>query len=166
MSGLRVEALGESFERRPPPRAVAPARGPPSADSGRPRRYARGVGSKTRPRARPLVGPADGVDPRVCYIADALRVVGDRYALLVLREIALGVRRFNDIRVNTGAPRETLTTRLRQLEDAGVIERHAYSQRPPRDEYVLTDAGRAILPVLEALRDWGERYAPHPAGTY
>jgi DNA-binding HxlR family transcriptional regulator len=102
----------------------------------------------------------------VCYIADALRVVGDRYALLVLREVVLGVHRFNDIRVNTGAPRETLATRLRQLEDAGLIARHAYSERPPRDEYVLTDAGRAIAPVLDALREWGERHAPHPAGTY
>ncbi|HEX6389033.1 MAG TPA: helix-turn-helix domain-containing protein [Solirubrobacteraceae bacterium] len=124
------------------------------------------MSSKSRPRTPPRVGPADGVDPRVCYIADALRVVGDRYALLVLREVVLGVHRFNDIRVNTGAPRETLATRLRQLEAAGLIERHAYSERPPRDEYVLTDAGRAIAPVLEALRDWGERHAPHPAGTY
>jgi len=99
---------------------------------------------------------ADG--PRVCSIADALEVVGDRYSLLVLRELGFGVRRFNDIRRNTGAPRETLAVRLRKLEEAGLIERRRYSERPPRDEYVLTEAGAAITPVLRSLRRWGERY--------
>jgi DNA-binding HxlR family transcriptional regulator len=97
--------------------------------------------------------------PRECSIADALELVGDRWSLLVLREIGFGVRRFSDIRTNTGAPRETLTARLRKLEDAGVIERRRYSQHPPRDEYLLTDAGRALTPVLTSLRKWGERYA-------
>jgi DNA-binding HxlR family transcriptional regulator len=96
---------------------------------------------------------------RVCSIADALDIVGDRYSLLVLRELGFGVRRFNDIRRNTGAPRETLAARLRKLEDAGVIARRRYSERPPRDEYVLTDAGKAITPVLRSLRRWGERFA-------
>jgi DNA-binding HxlR family transcriptional regulator len=103
--------------------------------------------------------PSLDVSPRVCSIADALDVVGDRWSLLILRELGLGVHRFNDIRDNVGAPRETLTTRLRELEQAGVIARRRYSERPPRDEYVLTDAGQAIVPVLRALRRWGERYA-------
>lgn len=88
-----------------------------------------------------------------------------------MREIAFGVHRFTDIRRHTGAPREILTARLRKLEDEGVIARRRYTERPPRDEYVLTDAGQALLPVLGALRAWGERYArapdagPPPAGT-
>ncbi|WP_436535943.1 winged helix-turn-helix transcriptional regulator [Actinoplanes sp. HUAS TT8] len=98
--------------------------------------------------------------PRVCSIADALDVVGDRYALLILREIGFGVRRFSDIRGRTGAPRDTLTNRLRDLETAGVIERRRYSEHPPRDEYYFTAAGEAITPVLGALREWGERFAP------
>jgi DNA-binding HxlR family transcriptional regulator len=97
--------------------------------------------------------------PRVCSIAEALELVGDRWSLLVLREIGFGVRRFKDIRINTGAPPETLTTRLRQLEEGGVITRQRYSERPPRDEYVLTEAGQDILPVLGALRQWGEKHA-------
>jgi DNA-binding HxlR family transcriptional regulator len=101
---------------------------------------------------------ADG--PRICPIADALELVGDRYALLILRELAFGVRRFSDIRRNTGAPRETLSARLRKLEDTGLIARRRYSEHPPRDEYVPTDAGRAITPVLQSLRRWGEQYAP------
>jgi DNA-binding HxlR family transcriptional regulator len=89
-------------------------------------------------------------------------VVGERYSLLILRELGFGVNRFSDIRHNTGAPRETLATRLRKLEEAGVITRRRYSAHPPRDEYVLTDAGAALLPVLRQLREWGEVYATDP----
>jgi DNA-binding HxlR family transcriptional regulator len=95
----------------------------------------------------------------VCPIADALEVVGGRWTLLVLRELGLGVHRFNDIQTNTGAPRETLALRLRKLEDAGLIERRQYSERPPRDEYVLTAAGKDLSPVLRSLWQWGERHA-------
>jgi DNA-binding HxlR family transcriptional regulator len=102
------------------------------------------------------LGPVDGV--RVCSIADALDVIGDRYTMLVLREIGLGFGRFSDIRRHVGAPRETLTLRLRKLEEAGVIERRRYNEHPPRDEYVMTEAGLALRPVLVALRAWGEQY--------
>ena len=95
----------------------------------------------------------------MCGIADALELVGERWSLLVLRELGLGVTRFNDIRHNTGAPRETLTARLRALEDGGVITRSQYSAHPPRDEYLLTEAGEALIPVLRSLRTWGEKYA-------
>jgi DNA-binding HxlR family transcriptional regulator len=97
--------------------------------------------------------------PRVCGISDALSVVGDRWALLVLRELDSGVHRFNDIQANTGAPRDRLATRLRELEEAGLITRRRYSERPPRDEYLLTSAGSAIGPVLSELQIWGETYA-------
>jgi DNA-binding HxlR family transcriptional regulator len=95
----------------------------------------------------------------VCGIADALDLVGDRFALLVLRELGLGVHRFSEIRANTGAPRDTLTVRLRQLEQAGLIARRQYQEHPPRDEYVLTEPGEQMGPVLAALRAWGERWA-------
>jgi len=97
--------------------------------------------------------------PRVCSIADALELVGERWSLLVVRELGFGVRRFTDIQVNTGAPRETLAQRLRKLEEAGVVERRRYSEKPPRDEYLLTPAGEGLLPVLAGLREWGERHA-------
>src|ERR1700733_9364764 len=92
--------------------------------------------------------------PRACPIADALGVVGERWSLLVLREIGFGVHRFQDIQVNTGAPRETLALRLRKLEEAGVIGRRRYCDHPPRDEYRFTDAGRELTPVLGALHTW------------
>jgi DNA-binding HxlR family transcriptional regulator len=94
--------------------------------------------------------------PRVCGIAGALEVVGEKWSLLVIRELFLGVRRFNDIAANTGAPRDILTARLRRLEEVGVIERREYSQRPPRFEYRLTPAGKELRPVIMALKQWGE----------
>ena len=113
--------------------------------------YARGVSLKSK-----STGISGG---RGCPIAAALDIVGDRWSLLVLRDLSRGIHRFNDIQARTGAPRDRLAARLRALEDAGVVERHQYSERPPRDEYVLTDAGRAIAPVLRELEIWGENHA-------
>ena len=102
----------------------------------------------------------------MCSIADALQLIGDRWALLTIRELSFGVTRFNEIQTNTGAPRASLTTRLRELEDAGLVERRRYNSRPPRDEYVLTPAGRELGPVLRELRVWGERHAtPRASGN-
>ena len=96
--------------------------------------------------------------PRVCSITDALALVGERYSLLVVREIRYGNTRFNDIAAGTGAPRDVLARRLRELERAGVIERRLYSERPPRHEYLLTAAGMDLHPVLLAIKEWGDRH--------
>lgn len=95
---------------------------------------------------------------RDCSIANAMGVVGERWSLLALREIALGERRFDQIARNTGASRDILAARLRTLVAAGVLEKRQYEQRPPRYEYVLTEAGLALRPVLQALMEWGDRY--------
>ncbi|MDL5158337.1 winged helix-turn-helix transcriptional regulator [Actinomycetospora termitidis] len=105
-------------------------------------------------------------------MADALTLVGDRWALLALRELGFGVTRFTDIQGFTGAPRASLAARLRDLEASGLVERRRYSEHPPRDEYLLTRAGQDLMPVIGALREWGERYAtplvrdhgPDPSG--
>jgi DNA-binding HxlR family transcriptional regulator len=115
----------------------------------------RGTLATVSPKSKPT--PESG--PRVCGIADALSIVGDRWALLVLRELGFGVHRFNDIQLNTGAPRDSLANRLRELEAAGLITRERYSEHPPRDEYHLTEAGAALGPALGELRAWGEKYA-------
>jgi DNA-binding HxlR family transcriptional regulator len=96
--------------------------------------------------------------PRRCSITDALSIVGDRYALLVAREIRYGRTRFTDIAATTGAPRDVLTARLRKLEQAGVVERRLYAERPPRYEYLLTAAGTELHPILLALKEWGDRH--------
>jgi DNA-binding HxlR family transcriptional regulator len=73
--------------------------------------------------------------------------------------VALGNHRFSDIARGTGAPRDRLTARLTALVEAGVLERRPYSTAPPRSGYHLTPAGRDLLPVLQALLLWGERWA-------
>ena len=96
--------------------------------------------------------------PRVCSVARTLEVVGDRWSLLVIREAFLGNHRFDAIQRRTGAPRDILAARLRKLVEAGVLERRRYQERPPRDEYHLTEAGRELQPVITALRQWGDRH--------
>lgn len=98
-------------------------------------------------------------NPRPCSVAAALEVLGERWSLLVVRELGYGVRTFTRIVTYTGAPRDILASRLRKLEEAGVIERRLYSEHPRRFEYHLTQAGRDLLPVMNALRAWGDRYA-------
>ena len=99
---------------------------------------------------------------RPCPIAVSLEVVGERWALLVIREIVMGSKRFSDIVRGTGAPRDRIAARLRVLEEAGVIERRAYQDNPVRYEYDLTDSGIALVPVLDALLAWGLEHAVAP----
>ena len=99
---------------------------------------------------------------RPCPIAAALEVVGERWALLIVRELALGNSRFEDIVRGTGAPRDRVAARIRALDEAGVIRRTPYQAAPPRFDYQLTDSGRALLPVLDALLAWGLDHAIRP----
>jgi DNA-binding HxlR family transcriptional regulator len=98
--------------------------------------------------------PDTATEPRPCAIADALEVIGERWSLLIVREQFWGNHRFSDIQRATGAPRDILAARLRRLVDAGILEKRAYSERPPRAEYHLTAAGRALSPVLMAIQEW------------
>lgn len=93
-------------------------------------------------------------------MADVLSVVGDRWALLVVREVALGRRRFEAIQVATGAPRAVLSDRLRRLADAGILHTEPYRIPGSRErrQYGMTESGLDLLPVLAALSDWGERH--------
>jgi DNA-binding HxlR family transcriptional regulator len=99
---------------------------------------------------------------RPCPIAAALELVGERWALLVVREIALGATHFSDIVAGTGAPRDRIAARLKALESAGVVLRSPYQSAPTRYEYRLTDAGKALVPVLDALLAWGKVHAVSP----
>jgi DNA-binding HxlR family transcriptional regulator len=107
----------------------------------------------------PTLAGAKPTPGRPCSVATALQVVGEKWALLVVRELFLGNRRFDRIAANTGAPRDILTTRLRSLERAGIVTRQAYQERPQRFEYRLTESGRDLQPVLTALRTWGDKWA-------
>ena len=111
-----------------------------------------------------LLGRLEGMrtprvpDPRVCSIDAALKVIGEKWALLAVREIGMGQHRFDDIVFNTGASRDILAARLKSLEEAGVVRRELYETKPERYEYHLTEAGRQLFVVLHLIRDWGDRY--------
>lgn len=108
----------------------------------------------------PVTAPSLAALPgRPCPLAASLEVVGERWSLLVVREIAMGSQRFTDIVRGTGAPRDRIAARLKALEDAGVVTRREYQQAPQRFEYVLTAAGHELLPVLDGLLAWGLRHA-------
>ena len=98
------------------------------------------------------------VHPRPCSIARALEIVGEKWALLAVREIFLRNRRFDEMVRATGAPRDTLAARLRTLVSAGILERRPYCEHPARFEYFLTEAGLDLYPVITTLRLWGDKY--------
>jgi DNA-binding HxlR family transcriptional regulator len=101
---------------------------------------------------------ATSAGPRHCSIARTLDVVGEKWALLAIREVFLGNRRFDEMVHRTGAPRDTLAARLRTLTGAGVLEKRQYSEHPARFEYHLTEAGRDLYPVIITLLHWGDQY--------
>jgi DNA-binding HxlR family transcriptional regulator len=96
-----------------------------------------------------------------CSIAGALEAVGDRWGFLLMRDLTLGLSRYDEFQVSTGIPAQTLADRLRHLETTGLVIRRRYQQRPPRDEYALTPKGRDFWVVLTALREWGDRWGAH-----
>jgi DNA-binding HxlR family transcriptional regulator len=100
-----------------------------------------------------------------CAVAAALEHIGDRWTLLVLREAFFGVRRFEEIRKNTGAARNILADRLARLVDAGILRREQYSERPPRDEYRLTEKGLDLYPVIITLARWGGKWGELALGA-
>jgi DNA-binding HxlR family transcriptional regulator len=100
--------------------------------------------------------------PRPCPVAASLQILGERWALLAVREMSYGVHRFDQITGYTGASRDILADRLRKLQSAGVIERRQYCEHPPRFEYHLTPAGEELRPVLMALSQWGGKWAQDP----
>ncbi|HSZ05614.1 MAG TPA: helix-turn-helix domain-containing protein [Solirubrobacteraceae bacterium] len=101
---------------------------------------------------------------QACSIAGALEVVGERWSLLIVRDVFLGLRRFDEIQDDLGIARNVLHTRLTRLLDHGVLERRLYQERPPRYEYRLTDKGLDLWPTIVALMKWGDRYAAPPGG--
>ncbi|WP_410814210.1 winged helix-turn-helix transcriptional regulator [Micromonospora sp. 067-2] len=102
-----------------------------------------------------------------CTISRAMEVLGERWTLVVLREVFSGVRRFDDMRVRTGIPRQVLTSRLTTLVEQGVLRREPYREPGSRlrHEYRLTDKGSDLWPVLVAVLGWGDRYLADPEGS-
>jgi DNA-binding HxlR family transcriptional regulator len=100
-----------------------------------------------------------------CPIARALDIVGERWTLLILRDVSCGVRRFDDLQEKLGIARNILADRLAWLVDQGILEKRAYEARPPRYEYRPTRKGRDFFPVLITLMAWGQRWSPPEDAT-
>jgi DNA-binding HxlR family transcriptional regulator len=103
-------------------------------------------------------------EEQVCSVARALEVVGERWTLLIVRDVLLGLHRFEELQDELGIARNVLTTRLNGLVDAGILERRPYSGHPQRREYHLTSMGRELALPIVALMRWGDRHVPNPGG--
>ncbi|MBP6562360.1 MAG: helix-turn-helix transcriptional regulator [Neisseriaceae bacterium] len=97
-------------------------------------------------------------DTMICPTARALACIGDNWSLLILRDAFQGCRRFDDFQRSSGIPSNTLTRRLKQLVEKGLLVKVPYQQRPLRHEYVPTDMGQELFPILALLFAWGNRY--------
>src|ERR1051325_2027514 len=99
-----------------------------------------------------------------CPIAEAAKLLGDKWTLIVLRDLAEGPRRFKDLeRLGEGISPSVLAARLKELEEQRIVTRTSYNEIPPRVEYELTEKGGDAIPVLEALRKYGERWCMEAA---
>ena len=96
-----------------------------------------------------------------CPVARTLDLIGERWTILLLRDLLLrGARRFQDFQESLpGVAPNTLSARLKSLEASGLVQRKLYNERPPRLEYVLTEKGKSLGPVVKAMRDWGNKHA-------
>jgi DNA-binding HxlR family transcriptional regulator len=108
--------------------------------------------------------PIDSFATQNCSIARTLSIVGERWTLIVLTELFLGRRRFDEIQEERGIASNILSQRLATLVDEGIAERRRYSEHPERFEYHLTDKGRELLPVPLALLAWGDKHLADDAG--
>jgi len=99
-----------------------------------------------------------GIDD--CPVARTLDLIGERWTVLLLRDLLQqGPRRFQDFQASLpGVAPNTLSARLKAMEDNGLVQRQLYNERPPRLEYVLTDKGRSLGPIVRAMRDWGNKH--------
>lgn len=109
-------------------------------------------GRQPRPKTRPKRS--------TCPVSRTLDVLGDRWSLLVVRDLIRGKRRFAEFRESPeGIPTNTLADRLKRLVRAGIVEGRRYSEHPPRVEYVLTPKGEDLRPMIRAMVEWGVRHA-------
>ena len=94
-----------------------------------------------------------------CPVETTLTLIGDKWKILILRDLLPGTKRFGELRKSVGTvSQKVLTTQLRQMEDSGLIIRTVYAEVPPRVEYTLTELGYSLKPVLDAMGTWGTEY--------
>jgi DNA-binding HxlR family transcriptional regulator len=97
---------------------------------------------------------------QACSIARSLELIGERWTLLIVRDVFRGLRRFDDMQKSLGIARNVLANRLERLLDEDILEKRPYQEHPPRYEYFLTEKGIDLWPVLVSLIKWGDKYEP------
>lgn len=94
-----------------------------------------------------------------CPVETTLTLIGDKWKVLILRDLMQGTRRFSELKKSIGTvSQKVLTAQLRDMEEKGLVSRKVYAEVPPRVEYSLTELGRSLKPILDAMRVWGENY--------
>ena len=116
--------------------------------------------SPQKPNKRPNPKMSSSYNSK-CPIARTLDIIGERWTILILRDLFRdGPRKFQDLEQSlAGASATTLSARLKKLEDNGILARRFYTDHPPRAEYVLTDKGRSLGPLMKMLLEWGSKHA-------
>lgn len=94
-----------------------------------------------------------------CPVETTLTLIGDKWKVLILRDLMTGTKRFGELKKSVGnVSQKVLTVQLRSMEANGLVHREVYAEVPPRVEYSLTDLGRSLKPILDAMWSWGENY--------
>lgn len=96
-----------------------------------------------------------------CPIETVYELIGNKWKILIIRDLLDGTKRFGELKKATGASQKSLTTNLREMENDGLVERKVFSEIPPRVEYTLSDIGYSLAPVLESMAQWGTDYTEY-----
>ena len=100
-----------------------------------------------------------------CPVETTLTLISDRWKVLILRDLLPGTKRFGELKRSVGSvSQKVLTAQLREMEASGLLTRTVYPEVPPRVEYTLTELGRSLKPILDAMQDWGEAYKARNGG--
>lgn len=98
-------------------------------------------------------------DLPACPVETTLTLIGDKWKVLILRDLLPGTKRFGELKRSVGSvSQKVLTTQLRDMEESGLVNRQVYAEVPPRVEYSLTDLGQSLKPILDSMKNWGENY--------
>lgn len=94
-----------------------------------------------------------------CPVETTLTLIGDKWKVLILRDLLTGTKRFGELKKSVGnVSQKVLTSQLRDMEESGLVDRKVYAEVPPRVEYSLTELGKSLNPILDAMKCWGEDY--------
>ena len=108
---------------------------------------------------------AAGKELPACPVETTLTLISDKWKVLILRDLMPGTKRFGELKKSVGnVSQKVLTSQLREMEQSGLLIRTVYPEVPPRVEYTLTDLGRSLKPILDAMQSWGEAYKAGSAG--